>query len=88
MVDGTGLENRQVNASQVRILSLPPEGNFIKPLGFIKLAFLQKSTGFEPRFVIERSEITFPVPSMYGTVAQLAVRGACRRVNQRLRGTL
>lgn len=24
MVDGTGLENRQVNASQVRILSLPP----------------------------------------------------------------
>lgn len=25
MVDGTGLENQQVNASQVRILSLPPE---------------------------------------------------------------
>ena len=26
MVDGTGLENQQVNASQVRILSLPPSG--------------------------------------------------------------
>ena len=25
VVEGTGLENRQVNASQVRILSLPPE---------------------------------------------------------------
>ena len=24
VVDGTGLENQQVNASQVRILSLPP----------------------------------------------------------------
>ena len=25
MVDGTGLENQQINVSQVRILSLPPE---------------------------------------------------------------
>ena len=24
MVDGTGLENQQINVSQVRILSLPP----------------------------------------------------------------
>ena len=29
MVDGTGLENQQVNASQVRILSLPP-GRYLK----------------------------------------------------------
>ena len=25
MVDGTGLENQQINVSQVRILSLPPK---------------------------------------------------------------
>ena len=30
VVDGTGLENQQINVSQVRILSLPPE-NKIDP---------------------------------------------------------
>lgn len=30
MVDGTGLENQQINVSQVRILSLPPKKD---PLG-------------------------------------------------------
>ena len=32
VVDGTGLENRQVNASQVRILSLPPESGTVAQL--------------------------------------------------------
>ena len=32
MVDGTGLENRQVNASQVRILSLPPNRGTVAQL--------------------------------------------------------
>lgn len=32
VVDGTGLENRQVNASQVRILSLPPNRGTVAQL--------------------------------------------------------
>ena len=32
MVDGTGLENQQINVSQVRILSLPP-GSLNGPKG-------------------------------------------------------
>ena len=34
MVDGTGLENQQINVSQVRILSLPPSIKR-RPLGLI-----------------------------------------------------
>ena len=39
MVDGTGLENQQINVSQVRILSLPPNFRQNRPEG----GFLFKS---------------------------------------------
>ena len=40
MVDGTGLENQQINVSQVRILSLPPSSETLKnkPTGLNFLA--------------------------------------------------
>ena len=57
MVDGTGLENQQINVSQVRILSLPPRRFEKWPLGHFLNLLRQKKARFEPKVLIERSEI-------------------------------
>ena len=47
MVDGTGLENQQINVSQVRILSLPPslcrlaqKGGFVSMVRILSLSLI------------------------------------------------